>query len=290
MSKIKRLRKRFTAFVNQLTPDQCREQLVLAYLQMEKCQNVLKGYDVEPVEMMDNGDSSDLELFYRCKKAAEELSYLNEMVSKPDKTIKFGVDVDCSEAINQIKKFYEQLKKIGKDTKKQNIPNNAYVLKVDLQKFFEPLKFDTSNDLDMLKLREKFRKMAESMKLRVLEVGTEVYYLSKGRIHKSVVEDFVGLVSENGMPVCKVKGNDNAIPATYLYDNAVRLASHVGKTVSDHISLSSDKESAYFIDQTSRVFKGAKWYLEEQGIKNFETINDLRKFLLENIIDDGKQG
>lgn len=286
MGKIGKLRKKFTAFVDQLSPDQVREQLILAYLQMEQCQRVLRGEDVEPIEMLDNGESSDLELFYQCKKAAEELSYLNEMVSKPDKTIKFGVDVDCSEAINQIKKFYEQLKKIGKDTKKQNIPNNAYVLKVDLQKFFEPLKFDTSNDLDMFKLREKFRKMAESMKLRVLEVGTEVYYLSKGRIHKSVVEDFVGLVSENGMPVCKVKGNDNAIPATYLYDSAVRLASHVGKTVSDHISLSSDKESAYFIDQTSRVFKGAKWYLEDQKIENFASLNDLRGFLITHVIDD----
>ena len=288
MSK-KNLRKRLTAFVNQLTPDQVREQLVLAYLQMEKCKNVLKGYDVEPVEMMDNGESSDLELFYRCKKAAEELSYLNEMVSKPDKTIKFGVDVDFSEAINQLRKFYEQLTKVGKATKKHNIPNDAFVLKVDLHKFYEPLKFDTSNDLDKFKLREHLRKMAESMKLRVLEVGTEVYYLSKGRIHKSVVENFVGLVSENGMPVCKVKGNDNAIPATYLYDSAVRLASHVGKTVSDHISLSSDHESAYFIDSTSRIFKAAKWYLEDQKIVNFDSINDLRSYLLSNVIDDTKK-
>ena len=81
MSNSKRLRKRFTAFVNQLTPDQVREQLVLAYLQMEKCQNVLKGYDVESVKMMDNGDNSDLELFYRCKKTAEELAYLNNTSS-----------------------------------------------------------------------------------------------------------------------------------------------------------------------------------------------------------------
>lgn len=288
MSKIKRLRKRFTAFVNQLTPDQCREQLVLAYLQMEKCQNVLKGYDVEPVEMMDNGDSSDLELFYQCKKAAEELSYLNEMVSKPDKTIKFGVDVDCSEAINQIQKFCEQLSKIGKAAKKHNIPNDAFVLKMDLHKFYEPLKFDTSNDLDMLKLREKFRKMAESMKLRVLEVGTEVYYLSKGRIHKSVVEAFVGLVEGDGMPVCKVKGHDNAIPATYLYATPKELVKIL--KFQKHYSFSPVHESAYFIDSTSRIFLGAKWYLDEHKIMNFVNMDDLRKFLLENIIDDGKQG
>lgn len=289
MRKIGKLRKKFTAFVNQLSPDQVREQLVLAYLQMEQTQRVLRGENVEPLTMLDNGESSDLELFYQCKKAAEELSYLNEMVSKPDKTIKFVVDVDCSEAINQIQKFYEQLTKVGKATKKHNIPNDAFVLKMDLHKFYEPLKFDTSNDLDMLKLREKFRKMAESMKLRVLEVGTEVYYLSKGRIHKSVVEDFVGLVEGDGMPVCKVKGNDNAKPASYLYDSAVRLASTIGKSISDHVSLSSDHESAYFIDQTSRVFKAAKWYLEDQKIENFASINDLRGFLITHVIDDTKK-
>lgn len=80
MSKNKKLKKRFTAFVNQLSPDQVREQLVLAYLQMERCQQVLQGYAVKPVTMKDNGVSSDLELFYRCKKAAEELAYLNKMV------------------------------------------------------------------------------------------------------------------------------------------------------------------------------------------------------------------
>jgi len=261
MSKIKRLRKRFTAFVNQLTPDQCREQLVLAYLQMEKCKNVLKGYDVEPVEMMDNGDSSDLELFYRCKKAAEELAYLN------DELLHLKAE-----------DFLEENSKSG---------DKAFVVKVDLKKFYPSLSFDTSDAFRTFKeLREQFKKMAESMKARVLQVGTDVYFMSKGRIHKSVVEDFVGLVSGDGTPVCRVKGHDNAIPANYLYDSAVRLASHVGKTVSDHISLSSDKESAYFIDQTSRVFKGAKWYLEDQKIVNFASINDLRGYLITHIVDD----
>ena len=78
MSKGRKLRKKFTSFVNQLTPDQVREQLVLAYLQMEKCQQVLRGEDVEPVEMIDNGESSDLELFYQCKKVREELDSLDE--------------------------------------------------------------------------------------------------------------------------------------------------------------------------------------------------------------------
>jgi hypothetical protein len=72
----------FEKFVNGLTDEEARKELVLAYLQMERCQEALDGNDVEPVEMKDNGQSSDLELFYKCKKAANELAYLNDIVSK----------------------------------------------------------------------------------------------------------------------------------------------------------------------------------------------------------------
>lgn len=72
----------FEKFVNGLTEEEARKELVLAYLQMERCMDVLKGVDVEPVEMKDNGESSDLELFYRCKKCAEELAYTNDLVAK----------------------------------------------------------------------------------------------------------------------------------------------------------------------------------------------------------------
>ena len=89
MGKSKRLRNRLTAFVSQLSPDQVREQLVLAYLQMEKCRKVLRGHDVEPVEMMDNGDSVDLELFYLCKKVRAELDLLNQAGSNV--TIKINI-------------------------------------------------------------------------------------------------------------------------------------------------------------------------------------------------------
>lgn len=82
MSNTEKLREKFSTFVNQLSPDQVREQLILSYLQMERCQQVLQGEDVEPVVMMDNGESSDLELFYRCKKVSEELSYLNGVISE----------------------------------------------------------------------------------------------------------------------------------------------------------------------------------------------------------------
>jgi hypothetical protein len=241
MSKIKRLRKRFTAFVNQLTPDQCREQLVLAYLQMEKCKNVLKGYKVEPVEMMDNGDSSDLELFYRCKKAAAELGYLNKMVHDGKKVgaIEFEVKVDTNLAILSLKD-------------------------------------------------EEFRRVSDSIDPKVLQVGSVVYFLYKGRIHKSIVEDNFGIVISDCTPVCKVKGYDNPVLSSYLYSSDVRLARTIGESISNHASVSSDHESAYFIDQTSRVFKAAKWYLEEQKIEHFESLNAMREYLLKNIVDDTK--
>lgn len=83
----KDLKKVFGAFVDGLSDADCRKELVSAYLQMERCQQVLRGEDVEPVEMKDNGESSDLELFYQCKKVADELAYLNGMVSGPEKNV-----------------------------------------------------------------------------------------------------------------------------------------------------------------------------------------------------------
>ena len=70
-----------TAFVDSLSDSQARRELLLAYEQMELCQKVLRGEDVEPVGMMDNGLSSDLELFYQCKKVYSELAYLNKVLS-----------------------------------------------------------------------------------------------------------------------------------------------------------------------------------------------------------------
>lgn len=238
MGKIGKLRKKFTAFVNQLSPDQVREQLVLAYLQMEQTQRVLRGENVEPLTMLDNGESSDLELFYQCKKSAEELAYLNHVVSKPKVDVKFGF------ASNE---QVERLKKIA----------------------------------------ESFRELGMKLQPRQLIIGKEVFFLSKGRIHKSILEDFIGIVQdETGDVVCRVKGYENAIPARFLYDSAVKLASTIGKSVQPHVSVSSDHESAFFIDSTSRVFKAAKWYLEDQKIENFDSINDLRGFLISNVVDD----
>lgn len=76
------LQEKFEEFVKSLTNEEVREELVCAYMQMERCQKVLNGIDAEPVEMKDNGESSDLELFYQCKKMREELDALNAAVSK----------------------------------------------------------------------------------------------------------------------------------------------------------------------------------------------------------------
>lgn len=71
----------FSVFVGGLSDDEVRRELCRAYAQMERCMDVLRGCDVEPVEMLDNGESTDLELFYLCRKVAGELSYLNDVVS-----------------------------------------------------------------------------------------------------------------------------------------------------------------------------------------------------------------
>ncbi len=244
MGKIGKLRKKFTAFVNQLSPDQVREQLILAYLQMEQTQRVLRGENVEPLTMLDNGESSDLELFYSCKKAAEELAYLNKMVHEGKKvgSLEFEVKFDTNPAI-----------------------------------------------LSLKELRNEFSKMADLMKPKVLQVGSVVYFLNKGRIHKSTIKDVFGLHAVTCEPCFHVNGYDNGFLASSIYDSAVRLASTIGKLVNNHISVSSDHESAYFIDQTSRVFRAAKWYLEDQKIEHFESLNALREYLLKNVVDDTKK-
>lgn len=76
------LKETIDKFVDGLTPEEIKMQLKLAYLQMERCKEVLNGADVEPVEMMDNGLSSDLELFYSCKKRAAECAHLNKIVKE----------------------------------------------------------------------------------------------------------------------------------------------------------------------------------------------------------------
>ena len=64
-------------FIASLSEKEAREQLSLAYQQMELCVRVLNGEKgIDPVTMKDNGLSSDLELFYKCKKVADFLKIM----------------------------------------------------------------------------------------------------------------------------------------------------------------------------------------------------------------------
>lgn len=96
----------FTSFVSQLSPAECREQLVLAYIQMEKCINVLKGNEDNPETLKDNGRSSDLELFYRCKKMSSDLKYLKGKVSEKEH------DLPSKEVIGRLIKFASDKKRL----------------------------------------------------------------------------------------------------------------------------------------------------------------------------------
>lgn len=118
MGKSKRLRKRLQAFVDGLTPDEAREQLVLAYLQMEKCISVLRGYDVEPVGMLDNGECTDLELFYRCKKVRAELDLAEKENLHADNAktggISYRVSLDTSDIDRKLEHVKDTLSEIDK--------------------------------------------------------------------------------------------------------------------------------------------------------------------------------
>ena len=204
MSKIERLKKRFTAFVNQLTPDEVREQLVLAYLQMEKCQTVLKGYDVEPVEMMNNGESSDLELFYRCKKAAEELAYLNKMVHDGKKvdTIEFEVKLDTRNFQNELDK----------------IKIRDYIKQTDFH-------LET-----FLSVMEELSKISESLRMPKYGKGQEIWYLFGDRVQHSTI---VGVVREvDGVFIYKTMlGHETAECETF--GSLEELMENLKKTVNE---------------------------------------------------------
>lgn len=165
MCKIGKLRKKFTAFVNQLSPDQVREQLILCYLQMERCQQVLRGEYVEPVAMKDNGESSDMELFYRCKKAAEELAYLNKMVHEGKRvgTLQLEVKIDTH-------KFEKEF---------DSLPEYLNQRIFDLETF---LRFTGG----LPKISERFLK--RDLPGFLFEKGQEVWYMFGDRIQHSTIE------------------------------------------------------------------------------------------------------
>lgn len=207
MSKTKKLRKKFVAFASQLTPDECREQLVLAYLQMEKCLQVLRGEDVEPVSMMDNGESSDLELFYRCKKASEELAYLNNMVHDGKKvgTLEFEVKIDTHKFEKEIDSLLE---------------------------YFDSCIFDFETFLrirgGLPKISERFRKFDWSGFL--FAKGQEVWYMFGDRVQHSTIE--YPMRDVDGIIIYKTKlGHETAECETF--GSLEELMENLKKTVNE---------------------------------------------------------
>ena len=115
MGKTKKIKKKFATFANQLSPYECQRQLVLAYLQMERCMQVLRGADVEPVAVKGSGASPGMELFYMCKKIREELDYLNHEENPQNEheqdeyNLSAVVDIDTPELNKHLKELKKAL-------------------------------------------------------------------------------------------------------------------------------------------------------------------------------------
>lgn len=205
MSKEKKLRKKFTAFASQLTPVECREQLVLAYLQMEKCWQVLRGEDVEPVAMKDNGESSDLELFYCCKKAAEELAYLNKMVHEGKKVGPIEIEVKVVNTRN----FQNELDKIK------------------IRDYIKPTDFPLE---PFLRFKEAMSKISESLRMPKFGKGQEVWYMFGDRVQHSTIE--YPMRDVDGITIYKTKlGHETAECETF--GSLEELMENLKKTVNE---------------------------------------------------------
>lgn len=204
MSKIKKLKKKFTAFASQLTPDECREQLALAYLQMEKCMQVLRGADVEPVSMMDNGESSDLELFYRCKKAAEELAYLNKMVHDGKKvgTLEIEVKVDTWNLQNELDK-------------------------IKIRDYIKPTGFHLE---PFLRFKKELSKISESLRMPKFGKGQEVWYMFGDRVQHSTIE--YPMRDVDGITIYKTKLGHNTAECE-TFESLEELMENLKKTVNE---------------------------------------------------------
>ena len=143
----KGLKKRFAGFVGRMSEQEVREQLVLAYLQMERCNMVLRGEHVEPVGMLDNGNSSDLELFYTCKKVREELDLLRHEHGKlHDETVWPYVE----DKLEVFERLYASAKGAG------DLKRGPVVVKVGLDISDVEEKLLMLNDM-FDKIRDKFK-------------------------------------------------------------------------------------------------------------------------------------
>jgi len=162
----KELKKKFEKFVNAMTEEEVRKELVLAYLQMERCQQVLRGEDVKPVTMRDNGESSDLELFYRCKKCAEELAYLKNMASKSKKditkliknAIKFGelsAQIESKSLQSPIEGISENTASYWDEFKRKFSNNDSDNIKISIKRDNDSISFSHLKNIDSMSISLK---------------------------------------------------------------------------------------------------------------------------------------
>jgi hypothetical protein len=204
MRRTRKLKKKFNAFVNQLSPDECREQLVLAYMQMERCQDVLRGEDVEPVEMEDNGLSSDLELFYLCKKVREELDSCDD--DKPNR-ITFDVEFDTSSAVELIKDLRKEIGGLHKN--------------ITFDDLFKPDKktIDAIKAWGRKNLGKKFR------------IGDEVWYMFGDKIQHGAID--YPMTDTDGVTIyMTMEGHTTAECETFR--SLEELIEHLKSTTNEH--------------------------------------------------------
>lgn len=81
------------AFIGTLSDSEVRQELLLAYLMMERCKDVMEGKDIEPVTMKENGLDSDLELFFMCKKLKQDNDWLDAWRKKVREKISDAITV-----------------------------------------------------------------------------------------------------------------------------------------------------------------------------------------------------
>jgi hypothetical protein len=112
--KKKELKERLAAFAESLSPEEAREQLVLAFLHMERCRQVLRGEDAVPVVMKHNGEDTALELFYQCRKVREELDWLDGGEDE-DEDIVYHIDLNTEKLEQGLKRARKLIREFAED-------------------------------------------------------------------------------------------------------------------------------------------------------------------------------
>lgn len=112
--KTKELKARLAAFAESLSPEEAREQLVLAFLHMERCRQVLRGEDAVPAVMKDNGEDTALELFYQCRKVREELDWLDGEEDE-DEDIVYHIDLNTEKLEQGLKRARKLIREFAED-------------------------------------------------------------------------------------------------------------------------------------------------------------------------------